>query len=230
MTSVFELFANPYLNSLAIGFIFGLGTCTVSCLPYIASYIASVGANFRQSIRITLIFNIGRIFSYAIIGVLIGVFGGLVRFFADEPTRFMLQNYSIIVLSVVTIIIGVSLLYKGRKTSCNCNPSPLNPKRLTNRFDVGAFTLGLSRGLILCPPLITLLVSSVLLANPLGSVTIAVLFGIGTAISPMLLIGGVTGWLLSKAPLLRNYIAIAGAVIIILLGIITLISSFLILA
>ncbi len=227
MSLVLELFANPYLNSLAIGFLFGLGTCTVSCLPYIAGYIASVGANFRRSISITLIFNLGRIVSYAIIGVLIGAFGGLVRFFADETTLNMLQNYSVIVLSIVTILIGISLLYKSRKTSCDCNQSLLNPKWLTNRFDMGAFTLGLSRGLIFCPPLITLLISSVLLANPIGSVTIAVLFGLGTTISPMLLIGGVTGWLLSKAPLLRNYIAYAGAIIIILLGVITLISSIL---
>jgi thiol:disulfide interchange protein DsbD len=214
--------ANPYLNSVAIGFIYGLVACTASCLPYVAGYIASAGASFRKSILITLIFNAGRITAYTLIGALLGIFAGLTHFFADETTRLLLHNYSTIIFSIITIIIGISLLYKNRKTSCNCNQPPLNPKWVTSRFDIGAYFLGLSRGLVLCPPLIMLLLSSVLFANPVNSVAFAVLFGIGTAVSPMLLIGGVTGWLLSKAPLLRNFIAIAGAIIIILLGAITL--------
>jgi sulfite exporter TauE/SafE len=219
--------SNPYLTSLAIGLIYGIGICTASCLPYIAGYIASVGTNFRRSVIITLIFNAGRITAYALIGALLGIFGGLIHFFSDNSANSLLQSYSTMVFSIVTIVIGVSLLYKNRKPSCNCNQPPLNPKWLTNRFDIGAFVLGLSRGLIFCPPLIILLTSSALFVSPVGSVTVAVLFGIGTTISPMLLLGGVTGWLLNKAPLLRTYIALAGAIIIILLGIITLISSLL---
>jgi putative Mn2+ efflux pump MntP len=51
---------------------------------------------------------------------------------------------------------------------------------------------------------------------------LAVLFGLGTALSPMLLLGGVTGWLLNKAPLFRKWISIVGAGILIVLGIATL--------
>jgi thiol:disulfide interchange protein DsbD len=220
--------SNPYLASIATGFIYGLVACTATCLPYIAGYIASTGTSFRKSVITTLIFNVGRITAYTIVGALLGIFSGLVLFFADESMLSLLRAYSTIVFSIVTILIGASLLYKNKKpSSCNCNQPPLNPKWLTNKFDVGAFTLGLSRGFVLCPPLMALLFSSVLFASPVSSVAFAVLFGIGTTISPMLLIGGVTGWLLSKAPLLRTYIALAGAIIIIILGIITLISSLL---
>ena len=62
-------------------------------------------------------------------------------------------------------------------------------------FDFGAFSLGLSRGLIICPPLIALLIYSLPFSNPVGSVGMAVLFGLGTTLSPLLLLGGVTGWL-----------------------------------
>ncbi|MDR2707889.1 MAG: sulfite exporter TauE/SafE family protein [Nitrososphaerota archaeon] len=217
--------SNTYLNSLAIGIVYGLVACTASCLPYVAGYIASTGATFRRSVLITLIFNAGRITAYTLIGALLGIFSGLTRFFVDDTMLASLQIYSAIAFSIVTIIIGISLLYKNRKTSCTCNQPPLNPKWLTNRFDIGAYILGLSRGLVLCPPLIMLLLSSVLFASPVDSIAFAVLFGIGTAISPMLLIGGVTGLLLSKAPLLRNFIAIAGAIIIIMLGVISIVSS-----
>ncbi len=55
--------------------------------------------------------------------------------------------------------------------------------------------------------------------------SIAVLFGLGTAISPMLILGGVTGWLLNKAPLFRKYIAIGGGAILIALGAIAIAES-----
>jgi hypothetical protein len=48
---------------------------------------------------------------------------------------------------------------------------------------------------------------------------------LGTALSPILLLGGITGWLLSKAPLFRKWIAIGGAAILIVLGIGTLITA-----
>jgi putative Mn2+ efflux pump MntP len=56
---------------------------------------------------------------------------------------------------------------------------------------------------------------------------LAVLFGVGTALSPILLFGGATGWLLSKAPLFRKWISIGGSALLILLGAITVIEAFL---
>jgi putative Mn2+ efflux pump MntP len=70
-----------------------------------------------------------------------------------------------------------------------------------------------------------LLLYSVPFAAPLDSFAVAVLFGLGTALSPILLLGGITGWLLSKAPLFRKWIAIGGAAILIVLGIGTLITA-----
>ncbi|MGD6933937.1 MAG: sulfite exporter TauE/SafE family protein [Candidatus Bathyarchaeia archaeon] len=223
--------SNPYLTSFASGLLYGLVACTATCLPYLASYIAGTGAGFRKGVLTTLTFNSGRIIAYTLIGALIGVFSGLVHFFAEDSAVSIFQTYSTIAFSIVTIIIGLSLLYKNRKPSCECNQPSIPPKRkFIGRFDVGAFTLGLSRGLVLCPPLFALLLYSVPFASPVDSVAFAVLFGFGTAISPMLLLGGVTGWLLNKAPLLRKYVAIAGAAVLILLGLSTLINSLLILA
>ncbi len=53
----------------------------------------------------------------------------------------------------------------------------------------------------------------------------AVLFGLGTTVSPILVLGGVTGWLLNKAPLFRKWISIAGGAILIALGTITIVDS-----
>jgi uncharacterized protein len=221
---------NPYLGALAGGLLYGVAVCTASCLPIVAGYIAGVGSGFTKSVKITLIFNSGRVLAYALIGGLIGLFGGLLRFFVSDAAISPFQVYSSLAFGVVTIIIGAMVMLKARMPPCDCNNQ--NGRGLivagkTGKYgvDFGAFSLGLTRGLIICPPLMALLVYSLPFSNAVGSVGIAVLFGLGTTLSPILLLGGVTGWLLSKAPLFRKWVSIAGGVILIVLGVFTMLSS-----
>ncbi len=219
--------SNPYLGALIGGLVYGLAVCTATCLPYVASYIAGTGADFRKGVIITAFFNSGRIASYAIIGGLVGLFSGLFRLVVSNSTISPFQVYSSFAFGIVTIAIGSYILLKLRSgQTCNSQHKGIDINR-TDRFgfDFGAFSLGLSRGLIICPPLIALLIYSLPFSSPAGSVGMAVLFGLGTTISPILLLGGLTGWLLNKAPLLRKWISIAGAGILIVLGIGTLINS-----
>jgi cytochrome c-type biogenesis protein len=222
--------SNPYLGAFTIGLFYGLVVCTASCLPYVTSYIAGIGADFRKGVKVTFIFNSGRILAYALIGGLIGLFSGLVALVIPETTVSPFQVYSSLVFGVVTAVIGASILLKARKPS-SCNLQDAQNTVATGRVgrfgvDFGAFSLGLTRGLIICPPLITLLMVYALpFSNPVGSVTLAVLFGLGTTVSPILVLGGVTGWLLNKAPLFRKWISIAGGAILIALGTITIVDS-----
>jgi len=222
--------SNPYLGAFAGGLVYGLAVCTASCLPYIASYIAGIGAGFRKGIAVTMIFSGGRIAGYAVIGALVGLFSGLFRLVISQSEISPFQIYSSLVFGVITIAIGAFVLFKIRSPKCDCSPQESkklvgSAKRGRFGFDFGAFSLGLSRGLILCPPLVLLLLYSVPFASPLGSVALAVLFGLGTTLSPILLLGGMTGWLLNKAPLFKKWISIAGGAIIIMLGIVTIINS-----
>ncbi len=226
--SLISEIANPFLGAFVGGLFFGLAYCTASCLPVVAGYIAGVGSGFKQSIRITLIFNTGRIIAYTLIGALIGLFSGLLGFFVSAEAISPFQIYSSFAFGLVTVVIGVMLLIQARKDRCDC--SDTNTIVAVGRFkrfgvDFGAFTLGFTRGLIVCVPLILLLSTSLTLVDPVGSIAIAVLFGLGTSVSPLLLLGGVTGWLLSKAPLFRKWISITGGIILILLGIISVYSS-----
>ena len=218
--------SNPYLGAFAGGLLYGLAVCTASCLPYVTSYIAGIGAGFKKGVKVTLIFNSGRIIAYALIGGLVGLFSGLFRLLVSEETISPFQIYSSLAFGVVSIAIGASILLKTRKP-CDCNTTNTVTPRKTGRFgfDFGAFSLGLTRGLIICPPLIALLIYSLPFASPLGSIGLAVLFGLGTALSPILLLGGVTGWLFNKAPLFRKYISIAGGGLLIVLGALTMVSS-----
>lgn len=226
--SLISEIANPYLGAFIGGLFFGLAYCTASCLPVVAGYIAGVGSGFKQSIRITLIFNTGRIIAYTLIGALIGLFSGLLGFFVSAEAISPFQIYSSVAFGLVTVVIGVMLLVQARNPECDCSRTNTNVavgrvKRVG--VDFGAFTLGFTRGLIVCVPLILLLSTSLTLVDPVGSIAIAILFGLGTTISPLLLLGGVTGWLLSKAPLFRKWISITGGIILILLGIVSVYNS-----
>jgi len=221
--------SNPFLAAFAGGLLYGLAVCTASCLPYIASYIAGVGTGFRKSITITMIFNGGRVLAYTLIGCVVGLFSGLLRLFVSNSAISPFQTYSAIAFGILTMAIGVTIVIKSRSPCEFTAPSDKNvatpAKNGRFGFDFKAFTLGLGRGLIICPPLMALLLYSLPFSTPLGSVALAFLFGLGTALSPMLLLGGVTGWLLNKAPLLRKWISIGGAAVLILLGIVALVNA-----
>ena len=221
---------NPYLGAFGSGFIYGFVFCTSACLPYVAGYIAGVGAGFRRGIAITLTYNAGRIAAYAVIGAAVAALSGLFRVLLSETTLLPFQAYSSIAFGFVTIIIGASIILKSRSNKCdnpNLNSGQANLSKPARGIDIRAFFLGLSRGLVLCPPLIALLVYSLAFATPIDGLILAVLFGLGTALSPLLLIGGATGWLLSKAPLYRKWISLVGACVLIVFGFGTMLAALL---
>ncbi len=216
--------ANPYLTALAGGLLYGTAVCTSACLPYITGYIAGIGADFRKGVSATLFFSSGRIVAYALIGALVGMF----KFLISNDFLSSFQAYSSLAFGIVTIAIGASVFLKSRSPSCDCDIKKietLGDKSLSDKFDVRAFLLGLSRGAVLCPPLLALLLYSLPFAAPIGSLFLSVLFGLGTALSPILLLGGATGWLLNKAPLFRKWISIFGAGVLVVLGFVTLINA-----
>lgn len=221
--------ANPYVAALAGGFLYGLVFCTSTCLPYIASYIAGINAGFRKGVAVTLTFNLGRLTAYALIGAAIGA----LKLLVDEAFRNAFQSYSSAAFGVVTISIGALILARERNPASNCEgcaqgAEKFAQRKLFQRFDLGAFTLGLTRGLLLCAPLLAILAYAVTFASPLDSFALAVLFGVGTTLSPIILLGGATGWLLNKAPLFRKWISRLGAAALIVLGAITLFDAIII--
>jgi len=219
--------SNPFLGALVGGLFYGFAVCTSACLPYVTSYIAGIGAGFRKGVVVTLFFNSGRIAAYAVLGAAIGIF----KFLVSDKFFTSFQSYSSFAFAIVTIAIGTSILLKS-KSSSSCthdcqNVNNVNVTKIGQRFDYRAFSLGLSRGLLLCTPLMWLLLYSVPFGPPIDSLALAVLFGLGTALSPMLVLGGATGWLLNKAPLFRKWISIFGGAILIALGLITLATAML---
>jgi sulfite exporter TauE/SafE len=208
---------NPYIASFALGLLYGSTFCASACLPYILSYIASIGAGFRKGVIVTSIYNSGRVTAYALIGGLTGI----LKLLVSDAFLFSYQKYALFAFGIVVVIISINILRKNRSSSCVCSveeSKKLGLKKLNERFDIHAFSMGLTKGLIVCPPLLGLLVYSITSSAPIDSFILPVLFGLGTALSPLLLLSGVTGWLLNKAPLFSRWISRIGAAILLLLG------------
>jgi len=226
--TLLEQISNPYLASLVLGLVYGLTFCTSACLPYLVSYIAGIKAGFRKGVTITLVYNSGRIVAYAIIGTLVGLFQTVV----SDTVFSSYQPFSSVIFGVFIIVIGLSIFYKKPKTGCvpkNAGTPKGILKNVKQRFDIRAFFMGFTRGFVLCPPLIAILLTAVTFTQ-VNLTLIAVLFGAGTALSPLLFLGGAVGWLLEKAPFFRKWTSILGGVFLVLFGasvlLLTLIESF----
>ena len=216
MTLLSEI-SNPYLGSLILGMLYGLTFCTSVCLPYVISYIAGIGAGFRKGVMVTSIYNSGRVTAYALIGGLAGLFKTLV----SDAFFLSYQKYSPIAFGFAIILIGASMFLRKKSSTGTCIIEKREhlgiTKKLTQKFDIRAFSMGFTRGLVLCPPLIALLLAALALSQT-NIIMLAVLFGLGTAVSPLLILGGATGWLLNKAPLFSRWISKISAGILIMLG------------
>ena len=137
--------ANPYIEAFIFGLSYGLVFCTSTCLPYIASYIAGIGAGFRKGVTVTVIFNSGRVIAYALIGAAIGAF----KLLLSDETLAAFQTYSSFAFAAVTVAIGASLLIKSRQSTapckdCNVKQQDNSLRRVNEKFDFRAFSLGLS--------------------------------------------------------------------------------------
>ena len=221
--TVLEQISDPYLGSLVFGLLYGLTFCASSCLPYIISYIAGIGAGFKQGVIVTTIYNAGRIVAYAIIGTIVSLLSAVV----SEDFFSSYQQYSAVAFSAITVLIGTTILLKKQNSTCDCKeqkPDRFGIAKLTDRFDLRAFFMGFSRGFILCPPLVALLVYAATFGQ-INPTIMAVLFGVGTAISPLLILGGATGWLLKKAPMFTKWLSKIGGIALVLMGLSVLISS-----
>jgi sulfite exporter TauE/SafE len=186
------------------------------CLPYVASYIAGIKAGFRKGVAVTAIYNSGRIAAYAVIGTIVGLF----QPFVSETVFEAYQGYSSVIFGLVVIFVGLTIfLKKPSSGACMAQKSETQGtlSGVKQRFDVRAFSMGFTRGFVLCPPLVALLLYAVSFSQ-MNCTLLAVLFGLGTALSPILILGGTVGWLLEKAPLLRKWTSILGGAILVLLG------------
>jgi thiol:disulfide interchange protein DsbD len=167
-----ELLAQPdfYLVWL-LGLSMGLTACTVTCLPFMGTWIIGRGVGSAAALVDTGMFIAGRLVAYASLGGLAGALGELL-------VKGLESNLGNGVIGLASIIAAVWLLRRKRRSMpCGAARAQLPP-----------FLLGVSLSLTPCAPLASLLAVSAASGGIVGGLGYGFAFGLGAALTPLIFI------------------------------------------
>jgi len=194
------------------GLILGSGPCIGFCAPILAGFIATYKPSLKNAFVSYLSFSSAKLFSYMLLGGLCGIFSGILKsgIFLDY-------------LKAINIILGIFILLIGILTIIS--KDPLNSK-YCSFFSKGnlrnASMIGLLAGFSPCLPLLGILNYIIIISrSPFDGMFYAFAFGLGTAISPVILLVGLSGKLtgnFSNNNKIKILIRIISSLILIYLG------------
>jgi cytochrome c biogenesis protein CcdA len=166
---------HEFTSLFLLGMVSGAGICSLSCLHYLGPYLMGTGQGFRDGVLASWIFVCGKIVSYSILG---GCAAACGKAFLPDTL-----GTAGIVPGVILIVSALSIPFVRRRS---CGKAGCN----TATRKVSLFGLGISSSLRPCPTMAAVL----LLAAEKGAVITGMgygaLFGLGLAVSPILIIGG----------------------------------------
>jgi len=166
------------------GFAIGAGPCLLICAPLIVPYIAGTRRTWEDGLRATLVFSLSRLAVYSILGALSGLVGAyVIGLFVGTPFSFYVWTVG----ALFIIVLGILIIFGGRVNWGFC--------RMLDRCAVkdptwSMILLGIMVGLSPCLPLLAILVQIAILSEKfyIGALY-GFTFGIGTVLSPLLLLG-----------------------------------------
>lgn len=198
-------------NSLKLfiaGFTMGWGPCLAYTAPLLLPYIGATKRNWKDGLRVGLVFSIGRLLALAILGGLATViFSFINRFFPPQKSGWLY-----LIVAFFMIIMGILIILgKGFKVHIG--------KSILDKGDKSMFLFGFLMGIAPCVPYVAILtyIACVAENSILVGVLYAVLFAIGTAIAPVALgtlMGIIPAKLFRSAKWLKVFQVICGVVLI----------------
>jgi cytochrome c-type biogenesis protein len=210
--------ALTYLQIFGIGFSFGIaGPCFLFCTPVLITYLLGRRERWQEALSDILVFLIGRLSAYVLLGALAGVSGAILRRFINPSAAVFISPLS----GVVSIILGIFVLVYKEPVTCACASGSVRKV-----YGYGSlFTLGFILGVSPCAPLTALLLEIALMSKSVvEGAFYAFFFGLGTLLSGVLVVGALAGIIgglakkLVKSRTATNAFRIACAGFLILLG------------
>ncbi len=171
-----------HLQIFGIGFSFGIvGPCFLTCAPILVTYVVGTKRRPGQVFADVSIFSSGRLVSYAILGALAGLSGGLIKSLTGPSVEGIFRPLA----GIVSILLGILVIILKRNDTCAC------PNRKDRFYNFGGLlALGFIVGASPCAPLIALLFEIALMSKTaLEGASYALSFGLGTFLSGLLIAG-----------------------------------------
>lgn len=213
-------------NTMGFGMLFlvGLATsvhCIAMCGGINLSQCLPSGDGANQSrfaaFRPALLYNLGRVISYTVIGFLLGFIGMILGAGTDTGVSLLLQGAVKIIAGILMVIMGLGMLGlfpNLRRLSIHM------PKALGRRVGKAKsrtrrpLIVGLLNGLMPCGPLQSMQIVALASGNPLTGALSMLLFSLGTA--PLMLgFGSLVSALGQK---FARTVTTVGAVLVVVLG------------
>lgn len=187
-----------WIGALILG-IGGSAHCAFMCGPLVLAVPSQ--DSFGRFLMKKLTYNLGRIFTYVLLGTVFGVIGSLLNL--------------ILVERILSILVGIGMLllvFVKKKYYQKATESLIGRLRkyLTANGFSGHFVFGLLNGLLPCGLTLFALIPALTIGNVLESMIYMLLFGLGT-LPVMILLPIVGGKLKSKIPRL-NYKVMVGVI------------------
>ena len=156
-----------------LGVSLGLTACTATCLPFMATWVLGRGGTPRQVWRDTSWFVFGRIIAYALLGAFAAGAGNWLA----QAIRGGTGNF---VIGAASIAAGIWLLLSS-KTHASCRAA-------RNADGTPPMMLGFSLSLTPCAPLASLLAVCAAEGSIKLGMAHGMVFGLGAALTPMLIL------------------------------------------
>lgn len=180
---------------------FGVGICSISCLPVISACILGNSRKGSDGFYALISFSAGKLVTAALLGALCAIVGRTLM--ADIKPEVFAQASGLL-----TIFAGLVLFFRPACTSCGEKKA-----RQTSPF-----LLGMASPLTPCLPYAAMMATAAVAGSPAKGATLAFVFTLGTSLSPMIFVALAMGWvgagMARKMPMqIAGFSRVAGVVI-----------------
>jgi sulfite exporter TauE/SafE/copper chaperone CopZ len=215
-----NIFPSPNTNDTELIMLFVIGLLTsFHCVAMCGAINLSQTANKHSTIKSTILYNVGRVISYTIIGIIVGAIGSV---FSFNPT---LKGGIILFTAILMLIMGLNQLNLFPFLKKFTIKMPKSFSKMVNSKKVKSsspFIVGLLNGLMPCGPLQTMQIYALSVGSwYLGGLSMFI-FALGT-VPLMFLVGSLANILKKKFSVKIIY---ASSIIIMVLSLFMFSNSF----
>ncbi|MDD1620232.1 MAG: sulfite exporter TauE/SafE family protein [Methylococcaceae bacterium] len=165
-----------------LGLVFGMGPCTVTCLPFLGPVFLAGDGGLRQSWKIVTPFSMGRLCSYSTLGALSGLAGASVQKIIATPWVSWAWGGA-------TIAVGLLIFLQTFRRTRACGAVSCRPLQDHPMLPSGLFFMGVGMAATPCAPLATVMVTSAATGSVASGLQLGLSFGLGAVIVPALVFG-----------------------------------------
>jgi sulfite exporter TauE/SafE len=192
---------------------FGIGPCLASCGPLLLAYVAATRKNIIKSIAAYLLFSLGRVCVYLVLGLLVFLCGHAIT----KYIPLYLSRYIFIFAALFIIALGFLVAIGKSWEHGFCR---LAQDFFLKKDGKTVIALGFVIGIIPCAPLISTVSYIGLVAkNIWQSLIFSIIFGLGTVVSPLFVLvvfAGLIPKFIREEKFIRIFNLVCGLVIIFL--------------